>query len=478
MKFSFKVFISTIMVIAIVSSIGSYILIASSFESDIQRETKRGLDEYQLTRFAFESSMLSAQMQYSTVTEDILESIVKQTAAMANGQKLAVYDSAGKRLASFPEKFFVSLALTSIAENEQHYQISDASGAHVLEIAGSLINNGQKLYLTVSHDMEEIFEKREDLIRLFIILDLAMIAVGALLMWGLSLALTRPIRQLKKSARRIANGRYHERVNVKTKDEIGELSSSFNNMASAVEQNISDLKQYAQQQEDFVANLSHELKTPFTSIIGYADLLRSEELEPQDTFKAASFIFSEGKRLEALSIKLMDMIVLQHHDFALRPVNIKQLLRHTAEVVSPLLLQSGMKIELIAEKRIVYAESDLLMTLIINLIDNSRKASEGGKIVLSGRTDGRHYKISVRDFGKGIPKEEIARITEAFYMVDKSRARAQHGAGLGLSIAERIAKIHGSSLTFESEINQGTLVSFYLPLTADAEKGMQEGQEA
>ena len=477
MKFSFKVFICTMMVIAIVSSVGSYILIASSFESDIQREINRGLDEYQLTRFAFESSMLSAEMQYATVTEEVLDSIVKQTAAVANSQKLAVFDSAGKCLTSVPGIFSVSLPLTSIAEYEQHYQISDHAGMHVLEIAGSLSYNGKKLFLAVSHDMEEIFEKRQDLIRLFIILDLGMIAAGALLMSGLSFILTRPIRQLKKSARRIANGRYHERANVKTKDEIGELSNSFNNMASAVEQNISELKRYAQQQEDFVANLSHELKTPFTSIIGYADLLRSEELGPQDTFKAASFIFSEGKRLEALSVKLMDMIVLQHHDFSLKPVNIKQLLRHTAEVVSPLLVKSGMKIELIAEKRIVYAEPDLLMALIMNLIDNGRKASDGGKIVLSGRTEGQHYRISVRDFGKGIPKEEIARITEAFYMVDKSRARAQHGAGLGLSIADRIAKIHGSSLTFESELNQGTVVTFYLSLSSDAEKGLREEQE-
>ena len=297
-----------------------------------------------------------------------------------------------------------------------------------------------------------------------------MIALGALLMSGLSFLLTNPIRKLKRSAARIANGSYTERANVRTKDEIGELSDSFNYMAAAVEQNVADLKRYARQQEDFVANFSHELKTPLTSIIGYADMLRSEKLDSSDAFKSASFIFSEGKRLEAMSLKLMDMIVLEHQHFSLKPVGIRPLLEHTTEMMTPLLTQSGMEIELKAEKQIVYGEPDLLMTLMINLIDNGRKASDGGKIVLSGRTVGKQYQISVRDFGRGIPPEELHRITEAFYMVDKSRARAQHGAGLGLSIADRIAKIHESTLLFESVPGEGTMVTLCLRLAREYKK--------
>ena len=111
-------------------------------------------------------------------------------------------------------------------------------------------------------------------------------------------------------------------------------------------------------------------------------------------------------------------------------------------VSPPLVLESGRSIEIDAEEQVVYGEPDLLITLIINLIDNGLKASDGAKVILSGRVEGHRYRISVRDFGCGIPAEELQRITEAFYMVDKSRARAQHGAGLGLSIAVRIAKIH------------------------------------
>ena len=96
-------------------------------------------------------------------------------------------------------------------------------------------------------------------------------------------------------------------------------------------------------------------------------------------------------------------------------------------------------------------------------MDNARKASEnGGKIILRGIVQGDRYRISIQDFGRGIPPEELSRITEAFYMVDKSRARAQHGAGLGLALAQRIAVLHGSGLEFQSVLGEGTTVSFTL----------------
>ena len=100
-------------------------------------------------------------------------------------------------------------------------------------------------------------------------------------------------------------------------DEIGDLAISFNTMAEAIEQKVTALEGYAKQQKDFVANFSHELKTPMTSIIGYADMLRSAELDEEDAFMASNFIFSEGKRLEALSLKLMDLVVLDKNEFEL-----------------------------------------------------------------------------------------------------------------------------------------------------------------
>lgn len=211
-----------------------------------------------------------------------------------------------------------------------------------------------------------------------------------------------------------------------------------------------------------------------TSIIGYADMLRSTELDEEDAFMAANFIFSEGKRLEAMSLKLMDLVVLDKNDYKLIRGYARRALGHVVAVVTPMLEKAELTLNLDIEQQIIMYEKDLLLTLVTNLIDNARKASSPGKVItLTGRRMNGRYRISVQDEGIGIPKEELSRITEAFFMVDKSRARAQHGAGLGLAIGNRIAEIHGSQLHFESELNKGTLVWFDVPLFV-REKGGAE----
>ena len=147
----------------------------------------------------------------------------------------------------------------------------------------------------------------------------------------------------------------------------------------------------------------------------------------------------------------------------MRPLPAGKLLQHIAITVRPMLSTAELSLEFHAAASRIEGDRDLLTTLIMNLLDNARKASEnGGKIILRGTVEGDRYRVSIQDFGRGVPPEELGRITEAFYMVDKSRARAQHGAGLGLALAQRIALLHGSSLEFKSQPGQGTEVSFTL----------------
>ena len=122
-----------------------------------------------------------------------------------------------------------------------------------------------------------------------------------------------------------------------TLDEIGDLTVAFNDMTGAIEQKVTELEGNAKQQKDFVASFSHELKTPMTSIIGYADLLRSQELDAEDAFMAANFIYSDGKRLESLSLKLMDLVVLDKTDYKLMRGYSRRALGHVVAVVTPML---------------------------------------------------------------------------------------------------------------------------------------------
>jgi signal transduction histidine kinase len=260
----------------------------------------------------------------------------------------------------------------------------------------------------------------------------------------------------------MAGGDLRARLPESGNDEIGELSVGFNKMAGSIEEKMNELALNAKQKEDFTASFAHELKTPLTSVIGYADMLYQRDLTPEQTKNAAMYILSEGLRLEALSLKLMDLIVLGKQDFVLEDVRAEALLENVAESLRPLYEVKSIALHLDADKAIVKAEFDLLKTLLINLIDNAVKA-DCNDIWLSGKNakDG-FYTVSVTDNGRGIPAEELNRITEAFYMVDKSRARKQHGAGLGLALVSKIANIHGCNIRFKSEPGIGTAASIRL----------------
>ena len=219
----------------------------------------------------------------------------------------------------------------------------------------------------------------------------------------------------------------------------------------------------AERRRQRAEELEGELKTPLTAIIGYADMLRSREMSPKNRFTAAGYIFSEGKRLEALSLKLMEIIVSGKQGIERRRFDAPYFIREVAAVTVPSLAADGMTLDMRWEPGEVEIEPDLFKTLMINLIDNARKASRKGQTVeLFGKREEGGYAFYVRDHGRGMKKEDLSRITEPFYMIDKSRSRAQNGAGLGLALCQRIAELHGTALEYESEPGQGTTVRVYL----------------
>lgn len=232
---------------------------------------------------------------------------------------------------------------------------------------------------------------------------------------------------------------------------------------SELERSIENLENVASRREEFIGSFAHELKTPLTAIIGYADMLRSKDMNPKSRFTAAGYIFSEGKRLEALSLKLMDIIVAGKQEFEPKKFEVGYFIRSIAAVTVPSLSNDGLTLDLRWEPGTIEVEPDLFKTLMINLVDNARKASRKGDVIeLFGKVEDGGYALYVRDHGRGMPSEELSRITEPFYMIDKSRSRAQNGAGLGLALCQRIAELHGTRLEYESELGKGTTVRILL----------------
>ena len=273
----------------------------------------------------------------------------------------------------------------------------------------------------------------------------------------------RDVERIADAARRLAAGELDSRAPVSDTSEFGQLAGDFNKMAEQLQGNIAALQDSVRRQEDFIASFAHELRTPLTSLIGYADLLRSQSLTDETRQTAAQYIFTEGKRLENLSVKLLDLIVLDKQKLARVPCRMARLIADAGGVMHPLLREQNISLVCRPDDTVWPVDPDLVKTLLINLIDNARKAMpEGGLIALKcDRTDD-GLRILVRDTGRGIPPEELPRLTEAFYRVDKARARAQGGVGLGLTLCARIAALHGGTISIASTPGQGTTVTVLL----------------
>lgn len=337
------------------------------------------------------------------------------------------------------------------AQERTWYETEDAA----LDTGAS----GDGIRFVTQWDVSKTVRQQEILQQYFLRCYLAAVLVGMGLLGLLSALLTGPLKRMSRVAGRMAQGDYEERLAVRGRDEIGELAESFNRMAEAVEEKVEALSRAAREREDFVANFAHEMKTPMTSIIGYADMLYQRELSRKEVRDASWYIWNEGMRLEALSLKLMDLTVLGRQDFPLQEMAAEELLADAAGGLEPFFAEKGVSFVLSADPAYIRVEYDLFKTLLINLLDNSVKAG-CTRLALSGTREREGgYRICVRDNGCGMEEEELSRITEAFYMVDKARSRKQHGAGLGLALADRIARIHGSGLEFRSRKGQGTEVS-------------------
>lgn len=215
---------------------------------------------------------------------------------------------------------------------------------------------------------------------------------------------------------------------------------------------------------------AHELKTPLTAIIGYADMLRSRKLDEEKSLLSANYIYTEGKRLEAMSIRLLDIMVTRHGQAQFQEVQAENLFLYLRDMFKT---NESMQFVYSYDKAVVWVESNLIITVLINLLDNACKASEPGSLIeVMGSSGEEGYRFTIKDHGMGIPEKELAKITKAFYMVDKSRSRSRNGAGLGLALCTEILSLHGSSLEIASRVGEGTSISFVIP-----DRGKEEGYE-
>lgn len=466
MKFSWKIFFSTLLISLVMLSAGGYLLIQALFQGTYEREAASAGEENRMMQYSFVAYWNTTAQDMNLTKEQVSQVAQAMVDAMAGSPRIRISNEVGEILFDNTQSEPDTGLLASVKKEERGQMLRKNQEGYELQTVSLItVEGGEVLYLESMRDITALFEERTDQYDIYKKWMFGILAAESICSFLLALWLMRPLRRLSRVTRRIADGDLTVRARMKSQDEFGDLARDFNHMADSLEEHFQALEDAARRKEDFIGSFAHELKTPLTSMIGYADMLRSQEMTQEEQFQAANYIFKEGKRLEALSLKLLELLVVKNQELEIRAVNAKWLAEDIKGLLEPSLEKSGLHLKVVVEDVMIDLEPDLMKTVLQNLLDNGRKAMEGqeGILYLLGRREGNGFAFYVRDLGRGIPKEELDRITEAFYMVDKSRARKQGGAGLGLSICSEIVNKHEGTMSFKSAVGKGTVVRIFLP---------------
>lgn len=466
MKFFWKIFFTTMFISTICVTLSGYILISSNFQSQMNSEIKTAQDYGEIVYYSlaneFEDSSLSSAGESVDTAKDAILQIAHSINISSMNEKIAfgIIDPEGNTLFSSLNAALDKTIIGSINTQSAGWTLKETENKVYIQVMRPAIYLDEVFYIETHREITHVFTNQREQYKMMIKVILGMILFAGALTFVVSKLLLRRIAALTETTRIISDGKISERVKVRGQDEVALLSENFNQMADRLEEQMHELQDEAERKELFVGAFSHELKTPLTSIIGYSDLLRRKEMDAEQRHICAEYIFSEGKRLEALSMRLLDLIVLRKHTFSPELVEINMILDEVAALMSPQLTAEGIRLICDVEQAVIPMEADLMKTVFINLIDNARKAIDGtGKIVLAGQKRQQDYIVTIQDTGKGMEQQELSRIADAFYMVDKSRSRKQGGAGLGLAICHEIITLHGFDISFDSSIGIGTVAT-------------------
>lgn len=298
--------------------------------------------------------------------------------------------------------------------------------------------------------------------------------ISVLLSLLLAKTMVTPIVDLTNAAKRVAAGDFSSKPVSDAQDEIGVLTRTFGGMAGQLEGTLDDLKKSEEMRKQFVANVSHELRTPITSIRSYAETLMDSEDLPKETEKQfLGVILNESDRMTNI---VADLLTLSKFDAGSIAFNFECFsFEHSIQDVYSAMLLEAQKhrheftVEIVSPLPDIVGDRSRIEQVLINMVTNAVKYTpDGGRIVLAAGSDGKNVWASVRDNGIGIPVEDVDKVFDRFYRVDKARSRESGGTGLGLSIAKEIVTRHDGALTLESEKGEGTVITMALPVEGPA----------
>lgn len=354
--------------------------------------------------------------------------------------------------------------IKSIISNKRHTvsALDFYSTPHYVETMSIEIDGQNAGYVIAADSIDESRNLMKRITRIYVISAIVPIVLMFVAISIMTYQLTKPLRLMSDAAKAMAKGDFSRRIPVTRDDEIGQLAVSFNQMTNS-------LARLEEVRKSFIANVSHELKTPMTTIGGFIDGIIDGTIPAEKQNYYLQIVHDEVKRLSRMVESMLSVSRLESKEAELN----KETFDFKEQVLAVVIGQE----KRIEEKKIsvlgldtlpdvtINADKDLIYRVVYNLVDNAIKfTDEGGKITFNIKCDLKNLTFRIENSGKGIPESELPYVFERFYKVDKSRSANKQSTGLGLYIVKTIIKKHGGVISVSSVENRFTAFEFTLPL--------------
>lgn len=433
---------------------------------------ERHLERVNSEKFFQEATTLAGNSTFRYAAEENLSTYRQNLDALAIGQKLRIWllDVHGEILLDTDAPKVTPDSPVSIpnfdpsAWGNTYYQVGDFYGyfsQQMLSVLAPITADMQiKGYLVLHYPMRQLYQERSGVIAIMQVLYFIFYGICVLFLLFFSRFVHRPIEKITDGAEEFAHGNLSYQIGVDTDDELGYLARSLNYMSDSLNQN-------SEYQRNFIANVSHDFRSPLTSIKGYVEAIEDGTIPVEMQGRYLKIISYEVSRLEKLtrSLLLLNSLDKKTKGLNFQNFDINGTIKSTAATFEGICTQRQIRLELLlhGEQLSAHADQERIQQVLYNLLDNAIKFSPDHSVITIETTEksGRIF-VSVKDHGPGISKEALPRIWDRFYKTDTSRGKDRKGSGLGLSIVKEIIKAHNQNVDVISTEGVGTEFIFTL----------------
>ena len=356
----------------------------------------------------------------------------------------------------------IELVVTPATEDEvspyKSIYFHEDQGRHSIHITEMFRND---LRLEAEFDITEEILDMEGIQRMLLMFVIIFSLLGAMALYFILDKVFKPLQMIAKTSRKIADGKYDERIVLRgRKNELSSLAEDFNKMAEEIESRIEQLEEETERKQQFIDNFAHEIRTPLTSIYGFAEYMQKTNLKEKDKVEYTDYIMNDSKHMKTIADSMLELAMLRDFKPTREEVSIEELFAEVSKTMENILRSSQVELIVKSVPEVLLGQKDLLKSLLLNCVSNGVKACtpKEGVIALEAIKQENHIVISISDNGCGISPEDLTKVMEPFYRVDKARTRKGSSVGLGLPLAQQIVKIHQGELKIESALGVGTTV--------------------